>query len=99
MKYRLNDLVKTRQNVTLYRSNGTKPRKAVFLRMEPGFFYDQYTDDPVFVESLRNWKITVARTEATEQELTKRGIPFQKKKGCPCTGGVKLVFPGIEVVE
>lgn len=101
MKYRLNELVKAAQNVTLIKNSGNPraPRKAVFLRLEPGYFYDKYADDPMFVESLRNWKITVRYSKEIEAALNERGIPFEKRKGCACTGGVKIMFPGIEVVE
>lgn len=101
MKYRLNSLIRAGQNVTLLRStnNPRVPRKAVFLRLEPGYFYEEYTDDPLFVQSLKNWKVTVARTDAAEKALVEAGIPYEKRKGCRCTGGIKLVFPGIEVFD
>lgn len=98
MKYRLSELVTKRQNVALHRKVGNNVRP-VFLRLEPGVFYDEYTDDPVFVQSLKDYKITVAGSAETERLLKEREIPYVRKKACPCVGGFKLTFQGIEVVE
>lgn len=98
MKYRLSELVTKRQNVALHRKTGNNVRP-VFLRLEPGVFYDEYTDDPVFVQSLKDYKITVAGSAETERLLKEREIPYVRKKACPCVGGFKLTFQGIEVVE
>lgn len=98
MKYRLSELVTKKQNVALHRKVGSNVRP-VFLRLEPGVFYDEYTDDPVFVQSLKDYKITVAGSAETERLLKEREIPYVRKKACPCVGGFKLTFQGIEVVE
>lgn len=98
MKYRLSELVTKKQNVALHRKAGNNVRP-VFLRLEPGVFYDEYTDDPVFVQSLKDYKITVAGSAETERLLKEREIPYVRKKACPCVGGFKLTFQGIEVVE
>ena len=101
MKYGLVDLVKTPQNATLRKSSGNPraPYKVVFVRLEPGFFYDKYSDDPIYVQSLKDWMVKLKNSSELERALKERHIPYSKKKGCACTGGVKLEFPGIEVIE
>lgn len=101
MKYRLIDLIKEPQNLTLRRStnNPNVPYKVVFIRLEPGFLYDKYTDDPVYVQSLRDWTVKLRNSTELERALKERNIPYSKKKGCACTGGVKLEFNGIEVID
>ena len=102
MKYRLVDLITSAQNLTLQRwANSAKSqRKTEFIRLEPGYFYDKYVDDDLFVNSLKSWTVKVRYSDALEQELKKRGISYQKKKGCSCSGGkINLLFKGVEVVE
>ncbi len=102
MKYRLVDLIRTSQNLTLQRWANPKRslRKTEFLKLEPGYWYDKYADDELFVESLKNWTVKVRWTQGLEDALKERGISYQKKKGCSCSGGkMNLLFKGIEVAE
>lgn len=102
MKYRLNDLISVSQRLTLLRwANPQKTvTKAEFIKLEPGFFYNKFADDELFVQSLRDWKVTLRSTPELLEALTARGIPYTTKKGCACSGGrLNVTFPGIEVVE
>lgn len=98
MKYRLSEAVTKRQIISVHRTTSTGVHN-IIIRLEPGVFYDEYTDDPVFVQSLKDYKITVAGSAETERLLKEREIPYVRKKACPCVGGFKLTFQGIEVVE
>lgn len=102
MKYRLNPLVSVSQRLTLQRYlNPQKTKiKAEFIKLEPGYFYDKYADDELFVKGLKEWKVEVRSTDAIINALKEQGIPYTTRRGCPCTGGKLMVkFPGIEVVE
>lgn len=102
MKYRLNALISVSQRLTLARwANPQKTKtKVEFLRLEPGYFYDKFADDELFVQSLRDWKVTLRESPELVQQLEARGIPYTRKKGCSCSGGrMNVTFPGIEVVE
>ncbi len=102
MKYRLNDLISVSQRLTLVRwANPQKTQtKVEFVKLEPGFFYDQYADDELYLQSLKDWKVTIRSTPQIIAALESRGIPYTQKKGCACNGGkLNVTFPGIEVVE
>lgn len=102
MKYRLNPLIRTSQRLTLQRwANPQRTKiKAEFIKLEPGYFYDTYADDELFVQSLRNWEITLRLTPQLEQALKERGVSYKTRRGCACTGGhMNVIFKGIEVVE
>lgn len=102
MKYRLNDLISVSQRLTLVRwANPQKTQtKAEFVKLEPGYYYDQYADDELYVQSLREWKVTIRSTPEVIAALEKHGIPYTQKKGCSCSGGkMNVTFPGIEVVD
>lgn len=102
MKYRLVDLIQSPQNLTLQRWANPKRslRKTEFLKLEPGYWYDKYADDELFLASLKNWTVKVRWTQSLEDALKERGIQYQKKKGCSCSGGkMNLLFKGIEVAE
>lgn len=72
----------------------------MFIKLEPGFYYDQYADDELFVQSLRNWEITLRSSDSLIQKLKENGISYRTKRGCACTGGhMNVIFKGIEVVE
>ena len=102
MKYRLNPLISVSQRLTLARwANPQKTQtKVEFVRLEPGYFYDRYADDELYVQSLRDWKVTIRSTPEIIAALEARGIPYTQKKGCACSGGkMNVTFPGIEVTE
>lgn len=102
MKYRLNPLISVSQRLTLQKwANPQKTQiKAVFIKLEPGFYYDQYADDELFIQSLRNWEITLRSNDKLLAELREKGIDYRTKRGCACTGGhLNVIFKGIEVVE
>lgn len=102
MKYRLNDLISVSQRLTLVRwANPQKTAtKAEYVRLEPGFWYDEYADDELYVRSLKEWKVTLRMTPELKQALDERAVPYTTKKGCACGGGkLNVTFPGIEVVE
>ena len=102
MKYRLCEAVTTPQNLTLQRwadSSHTR-RKAEFVRLEPGFYYDQWADDDLFVKSLKTVTIKLLKTDAIVSRLKELGIPYTEKKGCSCSGGkINVIFNAVEVVE
>lgn len=101
MKYRLNPLVSVSQRLTLQRYlNPQKTKiKAEFIKLEPGYFYDKFADDELFVQGLRNWEITLRSTPALIEALKAKGISYRTKRGCACTGGhMNVIFKGIEVV-
>lgn len=102
MKYRLNDLISVSQRLTLVRwANPQKTQQKVeFVKLEPGYWYDAYADDELYIQSLKDWKVTLRSTPALLEALDCRGIPYTTKKGCPCSGGKpNVTFPGIEVVD
>lgn len=102
MKYRLNPLVSVSQRLTLRRwANPQKTKvKAEFIKLEPGYFYDQWTDDDLFVQSLKEWEVTLRSTDRLIAALKEADIPYRLKKGCSCSGGKwNVIFKGIEVVE
>lgn len=102
MKYRLRDLISVSQRLTLIRwANPQKTQtRAEFVRLEPGYWYDAYADDDLYVQSLRDWKVTIRSTPEIIAALDERGIPYTTKKGCACSGGkLNVTFPGIEVVD
>ena len=102
MKYRLNPLISVSQRLTLRRwANPQKTKiKAKFIKLEPGYFYDQYADDDLFVQSLKEWEVTLRSSDHIIAALKEAGIPYQMKKGCSCSGGkMNVIFKGIEVVE
>lgn len=102
MKYRLNPLISVSQRLTLRRwANPQKTKvKVEFIKLEPGFFYDQWTDDELFVQSLKDWEVTLRSSDAIVNALKESGTPYRLKKGCSCSGGkMNVIFKGIEVVE
>ena len=101
MKYRLNPLISVSQRLTLRRwANPQKTKvKVEFIKLEPGFFYDQYADDDLYVQSLKEWEVTLRSSEALVAALKDAGVPFRMKKGCSCSGGkMNVIFKGSEVV-
>lgn len=102
MKYRLNSLISVSQRLTLVRwANPQKTHtKVEFVKLEPGYWYDAYADDEMYVQSLKDWKVTIRSTPEILASLDKSGIPYTTKKGCACSGGkLNVTFPGIEVVD
>ena len=102
MKYRLNPLIRTSQRLTLQRwANPQRTKiKAEFIKLEPGYFYDTYADDDLFVQSLRNWEVTLRSSDEIINALKAAGVSYRTKRGCACTGGhMNVIFKGIEVVE
>lgn len=102
MRYRLNELISVSQRLTLARwANPQKTKtRAEFIRLEPGYFYDQYADDDLYVKSLKEWTVSLRSTPELIKALKERGIPYKEKKGCACSGGkMNVTFPGIEVVD
>lgn len=102
MKYRLVDVITAPQNLTLQRwadSSKTR-RKAEFLRLEPGFYYDQYTDDDLFLKSLQNVTVKMPKTDELIAKLNASHIPYTLKRGCSCTGGkLNVIFNAVEVTK
>lgn len=102
MKYRLNPLVSVSQRLTLRRwANPQKTKvKVEFVKLEPGFFYDQWADDDLYVKSLEEWEVTLRSNDNIINALKESGTPYRLKKGCQCSGGHwNVTFKGIEVVE
>lgn len=102
MKYRLNPVVSVSQRLTLQRwANPQKTKvKAEFVKLEPGYFYDKYADDDLYVKSLKEWEVTLRSSEKLIAALKENNIPYRLKKGCSCSGGhMNVIFKGIEVVE
>lgn len=102
MKYRLRNLVNVSQRLTLIRwANPQKTQtKTEFIKLSPGYWYDKYADDELFVQSLKEWKVTLRSTPELIKALESEGIPYTQKKGCACSGGhLNVTFPGIEVAE
>lgn len=102
MKYRLRSVIGVSQRLTLVRwANPQKTQtKTEFLRLEPGYWYDKYADDDLFIRSLNEWKVTLRSSPALIRALETAGIPYKQKKGCACSGGhMNVTFPGIEVAE
>lgn len=102
MKYRLNELISVSQRLTLPRwANPQRTQtKVEFVKLMPGYWYDAYADDDLYVQGLRDWKVTLRSTPELIEALKSRGIPYTTKKGCSCSGGkLNVTFPGIEVVD
>lgn len=98
MKYGLIPEIKVKQTVKAERQTN-RGKTPVFLQLEPGFFYDQYSDDDLFRETVTQWEASIRWTAELEKALKERGIPYHKKKGCSCSGGkLYLKFPGVEFV-
>ena len=54
----------------------------------------------MYVQSLKDWSVTLRSTPELIEALKQRGIPYTTKKGCACSGGkLNVTFPGIEVVD
>ena len=102
MKYRLNPLISVSQRLTLQRwANPQKTKiKAEFVKLEPGYYYDKYADDDLYLKSLRNWEVVLRSSDKLINALKEMDIPYRMKKGCSCSGGhMNVIFKGIEVVE
>lgn len=102
MKYRLRSVINVSQRLTLVRwANPQKTHtKTEFVRLEPGYWYDKFADDELFIQSLRDWKVSLRSNPELIAKLEADGIPYKQKKGCACSGGrMNVTFPGIEVVE
>lgn len=102
MKYRLRNVISVSQRLTLVRwANPQKSKtKTEFIRLNPGFWYDKYADDELFIQSLKDWKVTLRSSPELIASLKAEGISYTQKKGCACSGGkMNVTFPGIEVAE
>lgn len=102
MKYRLRSVISVSQRLTLVRwANPQKTQtRTEFIRLEPGYWYDQYADDELFIQSLKQWKVTLRSSPELISALKEEGVSYTQKKGCACSGGhMNVTFNGIEVAE
>ena len=102
MKYGLIKPITTPQNLTLQRwSNPQKTqRKVEFLRLEPGFYYDEFIEDDLFRDSLSKVTVKLRKTDELISALEEAGVSYKLKKGCSCSGGkMNVIFNAVEVIE